>query len=113
MHQVKRQAERDIGKPPQDRDTRDYPVGGGKPTTKPKKSDREPEPPPPPREGLPSGPPVGAGGEENPQREMTQVNLMTLIQMRVMKRNQMILRLQKSQVSCMMKREKNRYKTIL
>ena len=50
MHQVKRQAERDIGKPPQDRDTRDYPVGGGKPATKPKKSDREPEPPPPLRE---------------------------------------------------------------
>ena len=36
---------------------------------------------------------------------MTQVNLMTLIQMKVMKRNQMIQRLQKSQVSCMMKRE--------
>ena len=62
MHQVQRQAERDIGKPPQDRDTRDYPVGGRKPVTKPKKSDREPEPPPTPREGLPSGPPVGAGG---------------------------------------------------
>ena len=62
MHQVKRQAERDIGKPPQDRDTRDYPVGGRKPVTKPRKSDREPEPSPPPREGLPSGPPVGAGG---------------------------------------------------
>ena len=66
MHQVKRQAERDIGKPPQDRDIRDYPVGGRKPVTKPKKSDREPEPPPPPREGLPSGPPVGAGGGGEP-----------------------------------------------
>ena len=66
MHQVKRQAERDIGKPPQDRDTRDYPVGGRKPVTKPKKSDREPEPPPTPREGLPSGPPVGAGGGGEP-----------------------------------------------
>ena len=53
MHQVKRQAERDIGKPPQDRDTRDYPVGGRKPVTKPKKSGREPEPPPTSREGLP------------------------------------------------------------
>ena len=53
MHQVKRQAERDIGKPPKDRDTRDYPVGGRKPVTKPRKSDREPEPPPTPREGLP------------------------------------------------------------
>ena len=105
MHQVKRQAERDIGKPPQDKDTRDYPVGGRKPVTRPRKSDREPEPPPPPREGLPSGPPVGAGGGGEPQREMTQVNLMTLIQMRVMKRNQMIQRPQKSQVSCMMKRE--------
>ena len=62
MHQVKRQAERDIGKPPQDRDTRDYPVGGKKPVTKPRKSDREPELPPIPREGPPSGPPVGAGG---------------------------------------------------
>ena len=106
MNQVKRQAERDIGKPPQDRDTRDYPAGGRKPVTKPRKSDREPEPPPPPREGLPSGPPVGAGEEEeNPRREMIQVNLMTLIQMKVMKRNQMIQRLQKSQVSSMMKRE--------
>ena len=66
MHQVKRQAERDIGKPPQDRDTRDYPVGGRKPVAKPKKSDREPEPPPTPREGLPSGPPVGAGGGGEP-----------------------------------------------
>ena len=66
MHQVKRQAKRDIGKPPQDRDTRDYPVGGRKPVTKPKKSDREPEPPPPPREGLPSDPPVGAGGGGEP-----------------------------------------------
>ena len=66
MHQVKRQAERDIGKPPQDRDTRDYPAGGRKPVTKPKKSDREPKPPPTPREGLPSGPPVGAGGGGEP-----------------------------------------------
>ena len=66
MHQVKRQAERDIGKPPQDKDTRDYPVGGRRPVTKPRKSDREPEPPPPPREGLPSGPPVGAGGGGEP-----------------------------------------------
>ena len=62
MHQVKRQAERDIGKPPQDKDTRDYPVGGRKPVTKPKRSDREPEPPPPPEEEPPSGPPVGAAG---------------------------------------------------
>ena len=62
MHQVKRQAERDIGKPPQDRDTRDYPVGGRRPVTKPRKSDREPEPSPSPREGPLSGPPVGAGG---------------------------------------------------
>ena len=69
MHQVKRQAERYIGKPPQDRDTRDYPVGGKRPVTKPKKSDREPEnhhhhlgkvPP--------SGPPVGAGGGGEPPR---------------------------------------------
>ena len=43
MQQVKRQAERDIGKPPQDRDTRDYQVGGRKPVTKPRKSDREPD----------------------------------------------------------------------
>ena len=105
MHQVKRQAERDIGKPPQDRDTRDYPVGGRKPVTKPRKSDREPEPPPPPREGLPSGPPVGAGGGGEPPEEMIQVNLMILNQMRMMKRNQMIQRLQRSQVSYMMKRE--------
>ena len=62
MHQVKRQAERDIGKPPQDRDTSDYPVRDRRPVTKPKKSDRESEPPPSPREGPPSGPPVGAGG---------------------------------------------------
>ena len=62
MQQVKRKAEKDIGKPPQDRDTRDYPVGGRKPVSKPRKSDREPEPPPPPREDPPSGPPVGAGG---------------------------------------------------
>ena len=69
MQQVKRQAEKDIGKPPQDRDTRDYPVGGRKPTTKPRKPDREPEPPPPPREGPPSGPPVGGagGGGEPPE----------------------------------------------
>ena len=62
MQQVKRQAERDIGKPPQDRDTTDYPVGGRKPVSKPRKQDREPEPLPPPREDPPSGPPVGAGG---------------------------------------------------
>ena len=69
MQQVKRQAEKDIGKPPQDRDTRDYPTGGRKPTTKPRKSDREPEPPPSPREGPPSGPPVGGagGGGEPPE----------------------------------------------
>ena len=69
MQQVKRQAEKDIGKPPQDRDTRDYPTGGRKPTTKPRKPDREPEPPPPPREGPPSGPPVGGagGGGEPPE----------------------------------------------
>ena len=75
MHQVKRQAERDIGKPPQDRDTRGYPMRGRRPVTRPRKADREPEPPPPPREGPPSGPPVGAGGGggENPRREMTQV----------------------------------------
>ena len=66
MHQVKRQAERDIGKPPQDKDTRDYPIGGRKPVVKPKKSDREPEPPPPPEEGPPSAPPVGAGGGGEP-----------------------------------------------
>ena len=62
IQQVKRQAEKHIGKPPQDRDTRDYPVGGRKPMTKPRKSDREPEPPPSPREGPPSGPPVGGAG---------------------------------------------------
>ena len=62
MHQVKRQAERDMGKPPQDRDTRDYPVGGRRSVIRPRKADREPKLPPPPREGLPSGPPVGAGG---------------------------------------------------
>ena len=62
MHQVKRQAERDIGKPPQDGDIRDYPVEGRRPVTKPRKSDREPEPPSSPREGPPSGPPEGAGG---------------------------------------------------
>ena len=66
MHQVKRQAKRDIGKPPQDKDTRDYPVGGRKPVTKPRKSDREPEPPLPPEEGPPSAPPVGAGGGGEP-----------------------------------------------
>ena len=66
MHQVKKQAEQDIGKPPQDKDTRDYPVGGRKPVAKPKKSDREPEPPPPPEEGPPPGPPVGAGGGGEP-----------------------------------------------
>ena len=104
MQQVKRQAEKDIGKPPQDRDTRDYPIGGRKPMTKPRKSDREPEPPPPPREGLPSGPPVGAGGGENPQKEMIQMTLKIPIQMRVMKRSQTIQRLQRSQVSCMMKK---------
>ena len=70
MQQVKRQVEKDIGKPPpQDRDTRDYPTGGRKPTIKPRKPDREPEPPPPPREGPPSGPPVGGagGGGEPPE----------------------------------------------
>ena len=68
MQQVKKQAEKDIGKPLQDRDTREYPVRSRKPTTKPKESDREPEPPPSPREGLPSGPPVrGAGGGEPPE----------------------------------------------
>ena len=105
MHQVKRQAEKDIGKPPQDRDTRDYPVGGRKPVTKPKKSDREPETTTP--KGRSTLRPTSRSWEEeeNPQREMTQVNLMTLIQMKVMKRNQMIQRLQKNQVSCMMKRE--------
>ena len=34
--------------------------------TKPKKSDRKPEQPPTPREGLPPGPPVGAGGGGEP-----------------------------------------------
>ena len=69
MQQVKRQAEKDIGKPPQDRDTRDYPTGGRKSTTKPRKPDREPEPPSPPGEGPPSGPPVGGagGGGEPPE----------------------------------------------
>ena len=105
MHQVKRQAERDIGKPPQDRDTRDYPVGGRKPVTKPKKSDREPEPPPTPREGLPSGPPVGAGGGGEPPEGDDPSEPDDSDQMRVMKRNQMIQRLQKSRVSYMMKRE--------
>ena len=62
MQQVKKQADRDIGKPPQDRDTRDYPAGGRRPATKPRKSEREPEPPPSPRAGPPSDPPVGAGG---------------------------------------------------
>ena len=62
MQQVKGQAEKDIGKPPQDRDTRDYPIGGRKPVTKPRKSDRETEPPPSPGEGSPSGPPVGGAG---------------------------------------------------
>ena len=66
MHQVKKQAKRDIAKPPQDKDTRDYPVGGRKPVTKSKKSDREPEPPLPPEEGPPPGPPVGAGGGGEP-----------------------------------------------
>ena len=42
-------------------------MGGRKPVTRPRKSDREPEPPPPPKEGLPSGPPVGAGGGEPPE----------------------------------------------
>ena len=69
MQQVKRQAEKDIGKPPQDRDIRDYPTGGGeKPRAKPKKSDKGSEPPPPPREGPPLGPPVGgAGGGQPPE----------------------------------------------
>ena len=70
MQQIKRQAEKDKGKPPpRDRDTRDYPTGGRKPTIKPRKPDREPEPPPPPREGPPSGPPVGGagGGGEPPE----------------------------------------------
>ena len=68
MEQVRKQAEKDIGKPPQDRDTRDYPTGGGrKPKPKSKKYDKEPEPLPPPREGPPPGPPVGGtGGGEGP-----------------------------------------------
>ena len=66
MQQVKKQAERDIGKPPQDRDTRDYPVGGRRPATKPRKSEREPELPPSPRAGSPLGPQVGAGGGGEP-----------------------------------------------
>ena len=68
MEQVKRQAERDVGKLTQDRDTRDYPTGGGgKPKAKPKKPDRESEPPPPPRENPPSGPSIGGtGGEGGP-----------------------------------------------
>ena len=66
MHQVKKQAERDIGKPPQDKDTRDYPVGGRKPVAKPKKSDREPEPPLPLEEGPHPGPPAGGGGGGEP-----------------------------------------------
>ena len=37
-------------------------MGGRRPVTRPRKTDREPEPPPIPREGPPSGPPVGAGG---------------------------------------------------
>ena len=66
MEQVKRQAERDVGKPPQDRDTRDYPIGESeRPKAKPKKPGKGSEPPPPPREGPPSGPPVGGaeGGQ--------------------------------------------------
>ena len=67
MEQVRKQAERDIGKPPQDRDTRDYPIGGGeKPKVKPRKQGKEPEPPPPPREGPPTGPPVGGAGGGQP-----------------------------------------------
>ena len=69
MEQVKRQAERDVGKPPQDRDTRDYSIGRGeRPKAKPKKPDKGSEPPPPPREGPPSGLPVGgAGGGQPPE----------------------------------------------
>ena len=67
MEQVRKQAERDIGKPPQDRDTRDYPMGGGeKPKVKPRKQGKEPEPPPPPREGPPTGPPAGGAGGGQP-----------------------------------------------
>ena len=67
MEQVRRQAERDVGEPPQDRDTRDYPTETGRrPKTKPKQQDREPEPPPSPREGPPTGPPAGAGGGGGP-----------------------------------------------
>ena len=105
MQQVKRQAEKDIGKSPQDRDTRDYPVGGRKPITKPRKSDREPEPPPPLGKVHPQAHQEELEEEENPQKEMAQVILMIPIQMRVMKRSQTIQRLQRSQVSCMMKRE--------
>ena len=69
MEQVKRQAERDIGEPPQDRDTRDYPTETGrKSKIKPRKQDKEPEPPPPPGEGPPTGPPAGAGGGGGPPR---------------------------------------------
>ena len=105
MHQVKRQAERDIGKPPQDKDTRDYPVGGRKPVTKPKRSDREPEPPLPPEEGPPSAPPVGAGGGGEPPEGMTLVILMIPNRMRVMMRNQITQRQQRNQVFCMMRKE--------
>ena len=67
MEQVKKQAERDIGKPPQDRDTRDYPIDGGdKPKVKPRKQGKEPEPPPPPRGGPPNGPPAGGAGGGQP-----------------------------------------------
>ena len=104
MQQVKRRAEKDIGKPPQDRDTRDYPVGGRKPVTKPRKSDREPEPPLPPREGPPSGPPVGAGGGGEPPEGDDPSEPDDSGSDGVMKKNQMIQRLQRSQVSCMMKK---------
>ena len=102
MHQVKKQAGRDIGKPPQDKDTRDYPVGGRKTVTKPKKSDREPEPPLPPDEGPPPGPPVGGGGGGEPQEGDDPSDP---DEMRVMMRNQITQRQQRNQVSCMMRKE--------
>ena len=70
MQQVRRQAEKDIGKPPPPKiGILEITLGGRKPTTRPRKPDREPEPPPPPREGPPPGPPVGGagGGGEPPE----------------------------------------------
>ena len=68
MERLKKQTKKEVGKEPEDRDTRDYPQNTGrKPSLPPKREhERSESPRPPPREDPPRGPPAGGGGGGGP-----------------------------------------------